>query len=57
MKVVLDYLAEYGEMGEEELQELLNVKRTRAYLVARQIMEQGLIESSGRGASKRYRLA
>ena len=41
MKVVLDYLAEYGEMGEEELQELLNVKRTRAYLVARQIMEQG----------------
>lgn len=56
MKAVLEYLAEYKEMGDEELQELLNVKRTRAYLVARQMIEQGLITSSGRGASKRYRL-
>lgn len=56
MEAVLEYLAEYKEMGDEELQELLNVKRTRAYLVARQMIEQGLITSSGRGASKRYRL-
>lgn len=27
MKTVLDYLAEYGEMTDEDLQELLNVKR------------------------------
>lgn len=57
MKVVLDYLAEYGEMGEEDLQKLLNVKRTRAYLVAHQMMERGLIESSSRGVAKRYRMA
>ena len=56
MKVVIDYLSEYGEIGEEELQELLNVKRTRAYLIARQMIEQGLIECSGRGANKRYYL-
>lgn len=56
MKVVLGYLSEYGEISEEELQELLNVKRTRAYLIARQMLEQGLIQCSGRGISKRYYL-
>lgn len=35
IKAVLEYLSEYGEMGDEDLQDLLNVKRTRAYLVAR----------------------
>lgn len=54
MKAVLDYLAEYGEMTEEELRELLNIKRTRAYLLARQMYENGLIDISGRGASKKY---
>ena len=56
MKAVLDYLAEYGEMSDAELQELLNVKKTRAYLLARQMQENGLIVSSGRGSAKKYRL-
>lgn len=56
MKTVLDYLAEYGEMTDEELRELLNVKKTRAYLLARQMNENGLIEIAGRGAEKKYKL-
>ena len=56
MKTVMDYLAEYGEMTDEDLQELLNVKKTRAYLIARQMNESGLIEIIGRGAGKIYRL-
>lgn len=56
MKTVLDYLADYGEIGEEELQELLNVKRTRAYLVARQMCEADLIVALGRGENKKYKL-
>ncbi len=56
MKTVIDYLREYGEISEEELQELLNVKRTRAYLVARQMCEADLIIAIGRGADKKYRL-
>ncbi len=56
VKTVLDYLAEYGEMTDEDLQELLNVKKTRAYLIARQMNENGLIEIIGRGAGKKYRL-
>ena len=67
MKIVLDYLAEYQEMTEEELQELittdrrelqelLNIKKTRAYLLARQMSENGLIDIIGRGAEKKYKL-
>lgn len=56
MKTVLDYLAEYGEMTDEELQELLNIKKTRAYLLARQMHENGLIDIIGRGAAKKYKL-
>lgn len=56
MQTVLDYLADYGEIGEEELQDLLNVKRTRAYLVARQMCEADLIVTLGRGANKKYKL-
>lgn len=56
MQTVLDYLNEYGEISSEELQELLGVKRTRAYLVARQMNELGLIVAIGRGSDKRYHL-
>lgn len=56
MKTVMDYLAEYGEMTDEDLQALLNIKKTRAYLLARQMNENGLIEIIGRGAAKKYQL-
>jgi ATP-dependent DNA helicase RecG len=56
MKTVLEYLKEYGEMRDEDLQELLHIKKTRAYLLTRQMSEEGLIEVVGRGAEKTYRL-
>lgn len=56
MKTVMDYLAEYGEMTDEDLQELLNIKKTRAYLLARQMHENELIDIIGRGAAKKYKL-
>ena len=56
MKNVMEYLAEYGEMTDEDLQELLNIKKTRAYLLARQMNENGLIEIIGRGTAKKYKL-
>ena len=49
------YLAEYDEMTDEELMELLNIKKTRAYLLSRQMHENGLIDILGRGAGKKYR--
>ena len=56
MMVVMDHLSEYGEMTDAELQELLDIKKTRAYLLARQMNENGLIETVGRGRWKKYRL-
>lgn len=56
MKTVMDHLAEYGEMTDGDLQELLDIKKTRAYLLARQMNERGLIDVIGRGAAKKYKL-
>lgn len=54
MQKVLDYLSEHGEISDQKLQELLNIKRTRAYTLTRQMAEKGLIQISGRGKDKRY---
>ena len=56
MKTVMDYLAKYKEMTDENLQKLLNIKKTRSYLLARQMHENGLIDIIGRGANKKYKL-
>lgn len=57
MKMVIDYLNEYGEITEENLQKLLNIKKTRAYLLTCQMSENGLIDIIGRGAAKKYKLS
>lgn len=56
MSTVIDYLSEYGEISDEDLQDLLNIKKTRSYMLTRQMSESGLIEIIGRGANKKYRL-
>lgn len=55
MKTVLDYLTVHGEMSEKDVEALLGIKKTRVYLLARQMSERGLIEIVGRGAGKRFR--
>lgn len=55
-QTVIDYLSEHGEMAAAELQTLLNIKRTRAYTLAKQMEEAGLIAASGRGENKKYQL-
>lgn len=54
MQSVLDYLEEHGTIADAALPDFLGVKRTRAYLVARQMLELGLLQSSGRGKTKKY---
>ncbi len=55
-QIVTDYLTEHGEMTASELQELLNIKRTRAYTLAKEMEKAGLIAASGRGEDKKYHL-
>jgi len=54
---LLDYLAEYGEATEQKTQELLGIKRTRAYMLTKQMADMGLIKITGRGKNKRISLA
>lgn len=54
---VLDYLQKHGEASDEDLQSLLGLKRTRAYLIAKEMLDKGLLEVKGRGERKRYFLS
>lgn len=56
MKKVLDYLGEYGEINDKELQQLLDIKKTRTYTLTRKMSEEGLIEIVGKGEGRKYRL-
>jgi len=54
--LILSYLKQYEEATDEKIQELLNVKKTRAFVVIKQMSDRGLIRIIGRGASRRITL-
>ena len=51
---ILDFISQNGQITEAEIMELLSVKRTRAYTVAKQMCDESLIVAVGRGANKKY---
>ena len=51
---ILSYVQEHGKISDEELQELLDVKRTRAYLIAKEMLDKNLLAVQGRGIKKYY---
>lgn len=53
---VINYLHEHQQISEEELQKLLDVKRTRAYLIAKEMLDKQLLAVRGRGIKKIYYL-
>ncbi|MBQ4504608.1 MAG: transcriptional regulator, partial [Firmicutes bacterium] len=56
MRTVMDALNRHGELRDEDVEELLQIKRTRAYLLMRQMKEMELIKVEGRGVTKRYKI-
>lgn len=54
MQTVLDYIAENGQITDDEVQELLNIKRTRCYMLMKQMADSGLIAAEGRGKDRKY---
>ena len=56
MQAVLDFLVVHEQISDGELMDLLGVKRTRCYVLMKQMMDLGLIEVVGRGAGKKFRL-
>ncbi|MGN1433770.1 MAG: RNA-binding domain-containing protein [Ruminococcus sp.] len=56
MKKVMNFAKENGEVTETDIQSLLNVKRTRAYEIAKSLCDKGLLRVYGRGINKKYLL-
>ncbi len=52
-QTVIDYLKGHGSMTEEELQELLGIKRTRAYTLYKSMEKEGFITVLGKGSDKK----
>ncbi len=54
MQTVLDFIEENGQITDSEVQELLEIKNTRAYTLMKKMEKDGLIVIVGRGSSKKY---
>lgn len=53
-KKIFDYILKNKQITENEIMELLGVKKTRAYTVAKQMCDENLIVVVGRGTDKKY---
>ena len=54
MQKVLDFIKANGQITEKEISDLLGLKKTRTFTVAKQMRDLGLIKVVGRGESKKY---
>ena len=53
-RTILQHIERNGAITEETVQKLLGVKRTRAYVILKEMRDSGLIVVQGRGQNKRY---
>ena len=54
MQKVLDFILKHKEITDEQVQQLLGIKKTRSFVVMKQMENAGLIKITGRGQEKRY---
>lgn len=54
MNKILNFITENGQITEKEISDMLNLKKTRTFTLAKQMRDMGLIEVIGRGDKKRY---
>lgn len=54
MASILDYISEYNEITLRDVQSLLNIKETRAYVIMKQLTDAGLVDKIGRGKNQKY---
>ena len=51
---IFDQIMRNGFTTDEEVQELLGIKKTRAYILVKQMIDAGWVEVHGRGTGKKY---
>lgn len=54
MQKILDYIDVNEQITDQEIQDLLGIKKTRAFTLAKQMRDEGLIRVVGRGNEKKY---
>lgn len=54
MQKILDFIDEKGGITDLEIQELLDLKKTRAFILAKKMRDDGMIRTLGRGDGKMY---
>lgn len=54
MEELMEFMDTHGEVSEGDVQELFNVRSTRAYVLMRQMRDAGLVKVKGRGPDKKY---
>ena len=54
MKTVISFIKQNGHATDTEIENLLNIKHTRAYNLTKEMCELNLIRSEGRGTNKKY---
>lgn len=54
METVLEYIKDKGQITDEEISEILGLKKTRTFTLAKQMKEAGFIKAVGRGKEKKY---
>jgi ATP-dependent DNA helicase RecG len=53
---VINYLRKNKSMTMNDVMELLGIKQTRAYIITKNMLENGFIRKEGRGKTKRFYL-
>lgn len=54
MQKIIDYIEVNGQITDQGIQDLLGLKKTRAFTLAKQMRDDGLLGVIGRGSQKVY---
>ena len=52
-KLIYEFLEQHEIASDKDIENLLNVKKTRAFVITKQMTDKGLLKISGRGASRK----
>lgn len=55
-QLIIDYIKKYGCITDDEIQSMLSIKKSRAYLIIKSMRDKNLLVTQGRGSERKHRL-
>ena len=55
-QIIIDYIKERGSITDNEIQDMLDVKKSRAYNIVKSMKDKGILVTKGRGNDKKHYL-